>query len=42
MRILLAEDEKSLSNALVSIFKHNNYSIDAVYNGIEAIEKWWL
>ena len=38
MRILLAEDEKSLSNALVSIFKHNNYSIDAVYNGIEAIE----
>lgn len=39
MRILLAEDEKSLSNALVSIFKHNNYSIDAVYNGIEAIEK---
>lgn len=38
MRILLAEDEKSLSNALVSIFKHNNYSIDAVYNGVEALE----
>ena len=33
MRILLAEDEKELSNALVAILKHNNYSIDAVYDG---------
>lgn len=38
MRILLAEDEKSLSNALVKIFKHNNYDVDAVYNGIDAYE----
>ena len=37
MKILLAEDEKSLSNALVSIFKRNNYLIDAVYNGEDAI-----
>jgi DNA-binding response OmpR family regulator len=38
MRILLAEDEKELSNALVTIFKHNNYSIDPVYNGADALD----
>lgn len=31
MRLLLAEDEKELSNALVVILKHSNYSVDAVY-----------
>lgn len=38
MRILLAEDERSLSRALVKIFEKNNYSIDAVYNGKDALE----
>lgn len=38
MRILLAEDEKELSNALVAILKHNNYSIDAVYDGANALD----
>ena len=33
MRLLLAEDEKALSSALQVILKHNNYSVDAVYNG---------
>lgn len=37
MRILLAEDERELSNALTAILKHNNYSVDAVYNGAEAL-----
>lgn len=37
MRLLLAEDEKELSNALVAILKHNNYSVDAVYNGADAL-----
>ena len=37
MRILLAEDEKALSKALVKIFKRNNYSVDAVYNGEDAL-----
>ena len=37
MRILLAEDEKSLSRVLVAIFKKNNYSVDAVYNGNDAL-----
>ncbi len=38
MRLLLAEDEKSLSKALVQILKHNNYSVDAVYNGQDALD----
>lgn len=37
MRLLLAEDEKELSNALTAILKHNNYSVDAVYNGEDAL-----
>ena len=35
MRLLLAE--KELSDALVTILKHNNYSVDAVYNGKDAL-----
>jgi DNA-binding response OmpR family regulator len=38
MRLLLAEDEHELSNALVAILKHNKYSVDAVYDGEEALE----
>lgn len=38
MRILFAEDEKELSNAMVAILKHNNYSVDAVYDGAEALD----
>lgn len=38
MRLLLAEDEKELSNALVVILKHHNYSVDAVYNGQDAYD----
>ena len=37
MRILLAEDEKALSKALVKIFEKNNYSVDAVYDGEDAL-----
>ena len=37
MRLLLCEDEVELSNALVAILKHNNYSVDAVYDGEEAL-----
>ncbi len=38
MRLLLAEDEKILSDALVEVLTHNNYSVDAVYNGQDAID----
>ena len=37
MRLLLAEDEIELSKALCTILKHNNYSVDAAYNGKEAL-----
>ena len=37
MRILLAEDERSLSRVLVTIFQKNNYSVDAVYDGEDAL-----
>lgn len=38
MRILLAEDERELSEALCTILKHSNYSVDAVYNGKDALD----
>lgn len=37
LKLLLAEDEKDLSKALVTILKHNNYSVDAVFDGEEAL-----
>ncbi len=37
MRILLAEDERPLTRALVKIFEKNNYSADAVHNGADAL-----
>jgi len=38
MRLLLAEDEKDLSDGLVAILTKNKYSVDAVYNGADAID----
>ena len=38
MRILYAEDEKQLSDAICAVLKHNNYSVDAVYNGQDAYD----
>ena len=38
MRLLLAEDEKSLSRAITVILKKNHYEVDAVYDGVEALE----
>lgn len=37
MRILLAEDEKALSKAIIKILEKNNYSADAVYDGEDAL-----
>ena len=37
MRILLAEDERSMSRALCAILEKNNYSVDAVYDGEAAL-----
>ncbi|MBQ7678908.1 MAG: response regulator transcription factor [Butyrivibrio sp.] len=38
MRLLLAEDEQELSRALVAILKHSGYTVDAVYDGQDALE----
>ena len=38
MRLLFAEDERSLSRAITAILKKNNYSVDAVYDGQEALD----
>lgn len=38
MRLLLAEDERDLNQALTTVLKHNNYSVDAVYDGQEALD----
>ncbi len=37
MRILLAEDERSLSKALKAILTKSNYSVDCVFDGEEAV-----
>lgn len=37
MRLLLAEDELSLSRAIIKILEKNNYAADAVYNGEDAL-----
>ena len=38
MRILFAEDEQSLSRAVTRILEKNHYSVDAVYNGQDALD----
>lgn len=38
MRILLAEDEVALARAVVKIFEKNNYSIDVVHDGEDALD----
>lgn len=38
MKLLLAEDERSLSRALVTILEKNHYSVDPVFDGEEAME----
>ena len=37
MNILLAEDEKDLSRALVAVLQHNGYEVTPVYDGEEAV-----
>ena len=38
MRILLAEDEKALSDAEVMVLRHFGYEVDAAYDGAAALE----
>lgn len=38
MQILLVEDGISLSNALKKILEQNGFSVDAVYDGLSAVD----
>lgn len=38
MKLLYAEDEKSMSEAVTDILTFHNYSVDAVYNGNDALD----
>ena len=38
MKLLLAEDERSLSRAIIHILQKNNYTADAVYAGHSALD----
>ena len=38
MKLLLAEDERELNEALTAVLKRNNYTVDPVYDGAEALD----
>ena len=38
MKLLYAEDERSMSEAVVDILTYHNYKVDAVYDGQEALD----
>ncbi|QUH19737.1 response regulator transcription factor [Alkaliphilus sp. B6464] len=38
MKVLLVEDEKQLSEALIQILKQNKYMVDGVYNGEDGLD----
>ena len=38
MKLLYAEDERAMSEAVTEILRHRNYVVDAVYNGEEALD----
>ena len=39
MRLLLAEDEQALSRALQAILEHAGYEVDAVCDGVDALDR---
>ena len=38
MKLLYAEDERAMSEAVVDILTYHNYIVDAVYDGVEALD----
>lgn len=38
MKLLYAEDERSLSEAVVDVLEYNKFSVDAVYDGMDALD----
>lgn len=39
MKLLLAEDTKDLNRAVTMLLEHENYEVDSVYDGQEALER---
>lgn len=38
MKLLLAEDEREMQYALVTVLKHYDYEVDSAYDGEQALE----
>lgn len=38
MKLLFAEDELAMSEAVVDVLTYHNYQVDAVYDGQEALD----
>ena len=38
MKLLIAEDERDLADALTVLLERNKYAVDTVYNGRDAYE----
>ena len=38
MKLLFAEDEPAMSEAVVDILEYHKYTVDAVYDGEEALQ----
>ena len=38
MKLLLAEDDRDISSVIVKFLQKNNYLVDAVYDGKEALQ----
>ena len=38
MKLLYAEDERSLSEAVVDVLEYHKYTVDAVYDGQDALD----
>ena len=38
MKILFAEDDRDISKAVVTLLERSSYTVDAVYNGIDALD----
>ena len=38
MKLLYAEDELEMSEAVADILNYHNYTVDCVYNGADALE----
>ena len=38
MRVLIADDEREMTQALEAILKHEHYSVDILYDGLAALD----